>query len=233
MVILSDDILVVLILGCLSLSGLILLLTIYYKIRFYNRDKRQQRITKVFNKFLVNYMIGNEQESALAASKIKQFAYSRETKNILIKQLIVLHHNFSGQYTQKIYNLYRDLQLCQVSLKKLNRWGWEHKVRGMYELSMLEFAPAFDKIAKLIYHRNGEVRRNARVAIVKLKKKEGLLLLKDLKGSLSPWTFINITAILKRTPVKLEKAEIDQLKLAKNDFVKQLAIPLEKTVYVK
>lgn len=69
--------------------------------------------------------------------------------------------------------------------------------------------------------------------MVKVKKKEALLTLKDLEGSMWQWTFINIIATLKRNPIKLTEEELNVLRNAKNTYVQALAAELENTVYVQ
>lgn len=69
--------------------------------------------------------------------------------------------------------------------------------------------------------------------MVKVKKKEALLTLKDLERSMSQWTFINIIATLKRNPIKLTEEELNVLRNAMNTYVQALAAELENTVYVQ
>lgn len=233
MVTVGDHILLDLLFAITGLALLFLMLLIFF--RFYNtlREKHIQRITKVFNKYLVSYLLDDPASLDKSIQRIKKFSKRKTHKNILINQLLLLNHNFSGVTAQRVSNLYVDLDLYKASYHKLKSWKWHQKVRGMYELSTLEYEPAFEDIAQLIYHSKGEVRRNARVSLVKIRKKEALMTLKDINGSVSTWTFINILSILKRNPVKLTDEELTLLKSAKNEYIRSLTTKLEQTVYVQ
>lgn len=233
MVMNSDHILLLLVISSTLMAFLVFLVVLGVKFYYVEKEKHIKKLTKVLESCFVDYLLGKEDEEQRAFGRIKKLALSKTNRNIMIELLLNLNHNFSGFYADKAYDLYEELELHKMSLKKLKDRRWHAKIRGMYELSSLEYEEAFDEIAKYINHKHDDVKRNARVSLVKVKKKEALLTLKDLEGSMSQWTFINIIATLKRTPIKLSEEELNVLRNAKNTYVQALAAELENTVYVQ
>ncbi len=233
MVAAEDYGLVILVIVSLSLAVFIFLLTLFGKFYFLSKHRRIEDTTAMLQDHLTSYLMEEETAALVAFREIQQLTSRKKNKRILIDLLIELNHNFSGKYGDEALRLYEKLELHRISLAKLKSPRWDAKVRGMYELSSLEYDAAFDEISKYINHKRGEVRRNARVSLIKVRKKEALMMLKDLNGSLSKWTFINILATLKRNPTKLSEEEIKALKTAKNYHVRELAKELENIVYVQ
>ena len=234
MVVLDDDILIILIAVFATSAFIISVIAISFTAHYKLKDRMIKRLSHIFERYLVTYLLGSPEKAQKAASKIKELAFkSRRNQNLLIELLLNLTHNFSGLYADKVYDLYEELELYKVSFSKLRNINWHYKVRGIYELSTLEYEEAFDDISKLITHSNMDVRRNTKIALVKVQKKEALITLKDLDGSMSTWTFINIISTLKRNPVKLTENELMALKTAKNQYIQSFANELETTVYVQ
>ncbi|MCB0686250.1 MAG: hypothetical protein KDC53_06990 [Saprospiraceae bacterium] len=233
MVTLNETWIIGLIIVCSTLS--VLMLIVVFLLKFINtyQSNHALRIKHLLHQLLVDYLLGDSLERKQIIEKIQRLNKSRFNKKILIDELLILTNNFSGIYAARVFQLYKDLQLNELSLNKLRNPIWHQKLRGMYELSTLEYSEAFDEISDLIYHPHGEVRRNARVSLIKLKKKDALMTLKDLEGSMSQWTYVSIIAILKQNPIKLTGDEIRRLKSAQNPYVKTLAYDLEQFAYAQ
>lgn len=229
----NDRLLLVLVLICLGLALFVLVLTLVLHAINGLRDKSKVKLTERLEDLLTDFLSTDENLSKSIALEIKGLTRSKRKKNILIDLLLKLCHNFSGYHGDRTYDLYENLGLHRFSLQKLKSRKWHQKVRGMYELSTLEYEESFDEIAKFINHPVGAVRRNARIALIKVRKKKALMALKDLKGSMSTWTYINIIATLKRNPVKLSEEEMHALKNAENKYIRLLSKELESTVYVR
>ncbi|SFT39496.1 hypothetical protein SAMN05216474_0316 [Lishizhenia tianjinensis] len=233
MVVNTDSILLLIVGLTLGSALVVFLLIVSIKFYFIERDKHIKQLTNVLEDCLVDFLLHENEIADRAFARIQKLMKSKTNQNITIELLLNLNHNFSGVYAEKAYDLYEALALQEVSMAKLKSRKWHQKIRGMYELSTLEYEEAFDAIAAYINHPNDDVKRNARVSLVKIKRKEALIALKDLEGSMSLWTFINIIATLKRNPVKLSELELSSLKEAKNTYIKELANELETTVYVQ
>lgn len=233
MVAAEDFGLFILVIVCLALAGFIFCFTLFGKLFYLRKHRRIEEVGSIFHDHLTSYLLCDEAEAQRAFAEIQQLARGKKNKRILIDQLIELSHNFSGRYNDEVFRLYEKMGLQRISLAKLKSQRWDLKVRAMYELSSLEYDAAFDEISKYINHKNGEVRRNARVSLIKVRKKEALMMLKDLEGNVSKWTIINILATLKRNPTKLTEEEIHVLKNAKNFHIRELAKELETIAYVQ
>lgn len=233
MVIIRDEILFWIVIAIGSLALGVLLFTIIFKVIVSRWDNYIEKLTSKIENTLVDFLVNENDQSQKALTNIKKFSTFQRSQSILIDLLLKLNHNFSGVYDDKIYDLYETLELHKVALAKLRSRKWDEKVRGIYELSTLEYEEAFDEITKYINHKRPSVKRSARVAIVKIKKKEGLFILNNLEGKMSYWTYINVVATLKRHPVKLTDEEIDIIKSSKNKYMHILVKELENSVYVQ
>ena len=213
MVIFSDNSILLIVIVCTSMVFVLSLLLLFIKEYHINQKRKNAKITNSLHACLVNYLLGDNETSANALETIKT--------------------NFSGIYADKVFSIYKELELYTISYEKLRRSSWHSKIQGMYELSTLEYDDAYDEISTLLNHKNDNVKRNARVSVVQLRKNKAFLTLKDIEGNMSRWTFINILAILKRTPMKLTKGELAQLQADQNPYMRELASELVKVNYVQ
>ena len=229
----SEFVLTVLVVICCCAAVSVFIFTYFIKAFLGYRDRHVARLTEVLEDLLTTYLLEDGKDALAALEQIENTTRSKRNKNILINLLIQLNHNFSGTYSDKVFKLYHRRKLYRLSLAKLKKRRKYVKIRGMYELSTLEYDQAFDQIASYLSHSDSEVRRNVKISLIKLRKKEALMKLKDDEGALSLWTFINILATLKRNPIKLKSEELAALKTANNKYIRELSQELESTVYVK
>lgn len=227
----NDSLIIGIICGFLVAASIILILILFSRIILNLRDRKRQKYLDFIQTFLTEYLLSTEVKTERSVQKIKRLTRTRYTKSLLIDQLIDLNDHFSGIYNEKVYDLYDLLELSKHSLRLFNSNLWHIKIRGIYELSTLNHEESYEKILQYINHRDEDIRRNARVAIVKLRKKEALMQLKDMEGKMSQWTIINILNILKRSPIKLTTEELEALKKARNISFKELVPEIEKTSY--
>jgi len=215
----------------LILSTVAIILLAILSARIYNTvsDKKAEKLKFSYQRHLVIYLTEEGESSKRSSDKIQRLAKSSvKKKNLLLDALLDLNHNFSGEYSTKVNELYYTLALHKISYRKLQNPFWFRKIKGIYELSSMKYSEAYDRILPLTNHRNPNVRRAARVATVKLNQKQGLIDLKDTPGQISKWTQICIISILKREPVKLSDAEILLLKKGSNKYINELGNELEQ-----
>lgn len=233
MEVVSDKILIIIVLILLLATVLMFLIIVISKVHYALKDQRKQQIARELNSLITSYLDKSEVDKDHLIKSFQLLVQSNRSKAILIDQLMVLNNNFSGEYANLVKEIYHRLKLFEFSIVKMNSNLWYRKIKGMNELSAFEYEPAFDGISTLIYHPIGEVRRNARVSLVRLKKKEALFTLKDLRGSMTQWTTLNIISVLKREPIKLTKEEMNLLYAAKNDYIRLLATEIDKSAHVQ
>lgn len=223
---------IIVLIGVFSLLAfLIFIVLLFTRLWYYRSDRRGAEMKSKIHQILDQYL--NEEVSLEdTLSAMSGFSKRNAHHDLWIDAFIVITDQFSGVYMDKVFQLYQDSGLYKRSLRKLKSSGKDTRVRAMHELSMLEYKPAYDLIIVYMNSRSSEIRRNARVALVKLKKKQGLLELRNVRGNISDWTAINIMSTLKRHPMKLNEEELNLLKNAENQYVRRLTYELENTVYV-
>ena len=170
--------------------------------------------------------------SASEAMKIKKrlikISKSRQQKQILLDEVSDIYDNFNGRCSDMVKDLYDEMALFKISIKKLKNTRWHNKIEGIVELSTMNHRKAYDLIVPLLQHKNKDVRRTAKIALVELKKAKGLDDLAKLPTEMSDWTSLSIISILHRSPVKLTNTELERLKRADSQSMRSLATHLEK-----
>ena len=231
MVIFSDNIILFIVVIITTMVLVLLFLLLILKKHFINQDRENKKIKNSINEILVSYLHNNETNS-FDLETIKTLFKRKKEKEILIQQLLVMNHNFSGIYSDKVFQLYKELELYTISYKKIRRYSWYIKIQGMYELSTLQYDNSYVEICMLINHKNDRVKQNVLISMIKLRKIEALLTLKDMELPMSEWTFIIILGILKREPIKITREEFDQLNSCQSQFIRKLSNKLMKVKYV-
>ncbi len=167
-------------------------------------------------------------ESEKIKKRLVKISKSKPQKQILLDEVANFYDNFSGKSSDMIKDLYDEMALYKISIKKLKNFRWHNKIEGIVELSTMNHKKAYDLIVPLLRHKNNDVRRTAKIAIVELKKANGLDDLAKLTTEMSDWTSLSIISILHRSPTKLTKAELARLRLSDSQSMRSLAAHLEK-----
>ena len=116
----------------------------------------------------------------------------RVNRQILIDEIMDLHHNLYGEAAGKLKDLYFNLGLHRDSISKVYKGRWDERSKGFRELAQMDVKDANDKINKFINSKNPILRMEAQVAMVKLSEEDPLAFMDELKHELSYWEQINI-----------------------------------------
>ena len=195
----STDVFIFLFFAMLFFSAIIILmLTIYI-----SRNLRVARTKKVkdyqFKYQLLIYealIEGQEAKSsagvsAIAEKFIKYGLKSRLSKQALIDLMISLKKSFSGEFETQLDQIYKELNLHEVSLRKVKQGSWSEKATGIRELAAMNYREAWLEIAKLHYHRNPVLAEESQMASIRLAEGKPLYFLDNYSKPLSLWQQIN------------------------------------------
>lgn len=225
----SDTIIFNMALALIGFASLFLSIILYTRFSYVMDRNWKASLTEFFQTLLAQYL---NTESLIERDKIKNriihVANSRERRQILLNQIIQLYAHFSGSFSDLTKDLYQDLRLYRLSLKKIRSKSWHKKIEGMTELSLMNYRNAINMILPLLKHSNRDVRRHARIATIELQKSKGLKHLSHLSTEMSEWTYLSILSILHRTPFKLNQQEIKELKESESANIRSLVHHLEK-----
>ncbi|WP_423128973.1 HEAT repeat domain-containing protein [Gaoshiqia sp. Z1-71] len=200
------DVPVLLLLITLSLifSINILIITIVLFITsFYKRghEAYRKKMNEQLEQLLTDYLFYNADPDEV----IKKLKNTRGIigKNILIDILINFQRNLSGEYRDRILELYQKLGLYKVSEKRISSPYTFKRIRGIRELANMYPNGAKELIAKYVKDKNSEVRGEAQIAFAYLDQAATFNFLDDLNGPLSKWVQLNIL-----NHVKLHEREV-------------------------
>ncbi len=151
------------------------------------RRKNHMEIKNLYQEQLAGFLFDDEVE------RIEFKGIGNEVnRQILIDEIMDLHHNLHGEAAGKLKDLYFNLGLHKDSLKKVYQRRWDKRSKGCRELAQMDVKDANERISKYIHSKNPILRMEAQVAMVKLSDEDPLAFLDELSYELSYWEQINI-----------------------------------------
>ncbi len=176
----------------LIIVTIVLMITSFYKS---GREVYRKGLDERCEAILIGYLFGEVSLSEVVdnLSSVKGLF----GKNILIDLLYNYQQNLSGEYSDRILLLYKELNLDGISGRKMKSFFSSTRIKGIRELASLYPSDAKDLIVKLVKDRNVEVRSEAQIAYVFLDSQSTFDFLKDLESPLSTWVQLNILSYLK------------------------------------
>lgn len=151
------------------------------------RRKNHMEIKNLYQEQLAGFLFDDEVE------RIEFKGIGNEVnRQILIDEIMDLHHNLHGEAAGKLKDLYFNLGLHKDSLKKVYQRRWDKRSKGCRELAQMDVKDANERINKYIHSKNPILRMEAQVAMVKLSDEDPLAFLDELSYELSYWEQINI-----------------------------------------
>lgn len=182
---------------------LVLLIGVWISILYslvYRRKKKRifNNIEETFSEIVSFYLYPNKNElvDIVQINRRLQAAGIRPGKNRNIQHLIRLmirtQRTILGENYKKLQKLYLSIPPYRASYKKLKRWSWYSKAKGIREIYEMDQSQYVDEIFKLRNHRNIYVRREAQIALVVFMGWESLRFLPYLKRKITLWQQIKI-----------------------------------------
>lgn len=219
------EIIVVMLIMIIFFLGFILYIRFSYVL-----DRRWKKsLQGMFQTLLAKYVNTKDaNEINKLKRRIIKLSKTKEKKEMLLKMIIDLYNNFSGSYSDSVEQLYHELKLYELSLKKVKNRRWHVKIEGIVELSTMDYREATQSIIPMLKHKNVEVRRQTKIALVKLNKLEGVKELMNHPSPMSEWTYLSILSILHRNSVRVNEHDLQELRRSKEASMLSLSDHLEK-----
>jgi hypothetical protein len=172
------------------LSILIFMITIFLLVRQYlfrSKASRQLRKSQHYNDLLLDCLFSDNQditESCIIKGK--------KGKHLLFNSMIYLMQNFNGELSEKLRSLFFKLKLEKFLLKKLKSRNWWVVAGGLHESRIMGYQNALKYAEKHINSRKLELRVEAQISIIALKRLDPFEFLDRLKRPFSIWARINL-----------------------------------------
>ncbi len=184
----------------LLFSLMMLLLYILINRTIKTRERKQaSEIQGIYQDELTGFLFGEENQT------FEFTGINHEVnRDIFINELLSLHNNLYGEAATRLRDLYFNLELYKDSLRKVNNRKWNVKAKGFRELAQMDVKDANRSISKYINSRNGILRMESQLALVKLNEEDPLGFLDNLKYELTEWEQVNIHNTLEYHQIYIE-----------------------------
>ncbi|REK49390.1 MAG: hypothetical protein DWQ48_07500 [Bacteroidetes bacterium] len=187
----------------LFLILIIILLIIILSSRMYKTGLANKRkmLRKKYQPLFMKLLF--EDESLMLSDRLES-EFSREDlrkpyhRKILMKEIIHLHENFTGEAAARLELLYVKLGFHQDSLRKASSKKWYIAAKGMRELALMNVKEHYPDLSHFLNSKNEVLRMEARIAMMKLSADNPLSFLSQITEPLTAWDQANIYSMLNK-----------------------------------
>ncbi|WP_163709227.1 HEAT repeat domain-containing protein [Mangrovibacterium lignilyticum] len=118
-------------------------------------------------------------------------------RDLLLDIFFNYHRNLSGEYRDRILELYNRMELFKISEKRTRSMHTYKRVKGIRELANMYPSGAKNLILKYVTDKNSTVRSEAQIAYAHLDEDTSFSFLDNLDQKLSTWVQLNILNYVK------------------------------------
>lgn len=170
----------------------VLVVVSYYKKA---RESYKERLNQRFEDVLTKYLFYDlSQEDVLKDLKQVKTTLGRD---LLIDIFFNYQRNLSGEYRDRILELYDKMGLFKISSRKMRSAHTYKRVKGIRELANMYPVGAKALIMKYVKDKNYMVRSEAQIAYAYLDEDTSFGFLNDMDQKLSAWVQLNILNYVK------------------------------------
>lgn len=180
--------------GFAIVAVLLLIVTVLSRWRRIRAGKRKEVLTREVENLVSGYLFAEPPDPEQVAGK---YASNTLFTRLLLKTVILLHEQYSGEYARRLETFYRVSGLGEVTRKKLRSRRWNERLEAVRDLAEMNVTELADAIAPLCYDRRPLMRMEAITAIVRLKGISALDMLGDYPYQLTDWTQVHILEAIK------------------------------------
>ena len=168
--------------------------------RLFKKTKgKRQELAPVISNFLFHSPKDPKQEQKEYVElkiEIREYLTNKAYRKIISQILFDLQKDVAGGTRERLFKLYKELELHHDSFRKLKSWRWETVSQGILELSQMEVQESYQLIRKFINDRRPVVRKQAELATISLREDGMDYLLDTTKHSISEWQQIKLIETL-------------------------------------
>lgn len=194
----------------MACTSVIVLFTLIAKSLKKKRHIYESELITIIEKDLNNFLISATENEGVRRRSVTQYQLNQLEdklhkifdKGILIRHLISLRKDLSGEFDDALFEFYVGLNLHERSLRKLGSSSWPGQIRGLQEVSQFNFQEAIGQVTRLLHSNNRYVRQEAQIALIKMSNETPLSFLDTANLHLSDWQKLRIHLKLNQSSQK-------------------------------
>jgi len=165
------------------------------------REAYKEKLNSRYEEILTQYLF-YDMKQADVLGQLNQ-TKGRLGRDLLIDIFLNYHRNLSGEYRERILELYEKMSLFRNSERKIRSVHAHKRVKGIRELASMYPQGAQKLILKYFSDKSPLVRNQAQIAYAYLEEDKSFGFLDHLEQKLSPWVQLNIL-----NHIKLHEREV-------------------------
>jgi len=170
--------------------------TITINIQKRRREKIKNALATPFSIYLfdenIQEALSQNDYAAILELFGKKYGKNSFSRYILRKELIRLHYSYSGDIAYKLEQLFTIFGFDKEVGKKIKSQSWNVKANAINDAAQMNLVEYSKRILNSVNHPNSIVRTEARVASVRLNKKNPFFFFNSLRFNMSDWDQIRI-----------------------------------------
>jgi hypothetical protein len=167
--------------------------------------QRDAKYMEIISNMLANIVFFDELEDAGKAVNqyVRRFEKlplkSTPVRELLVKELLEYHANFTGKTAEVLKGIYLGLHLDDHARKKVKSCYWERQVEGIRELTQLWIREDAPMILKLTNSKNATLRMEAQTSFIKLSKDDCFRFLDEARETILEWHQVVLFEVITKT----------------------------------
>lgn len=155
-----------------------------------NTTNKRSELAPIISNFLFHSSQNSTDEQKEYVNlkiEIREYLRNSDFRKILSEILFDLQKDVSGTIEERLFRLYKELDLDQDSFAKLKSWRWEVVSQGILELTQMQVKESYHLITKFINDKRGTIRKQAEIATIKLRDEGIEYILDSTSYAISEW----------------------------------------------
>lgn len=152
---------------------------------------------------------------------------NRAIRELLVKELLDYHANFTGKTAEILKGLYLGLRLDAAARKKIKSRYWETQIEGIREVTQMWIREEAELILKLTDDENSQLRMEAQTAFVKLSSDDPFRFLDRARERILEWHQLVLFEVITKTR-NVQIPSFSKWLSSRNDSVVMLCLKLVK-----
>jgi len=170
---------------------ILLIIILLNRKRMEREEQLHQYLLEKYQSLIINYLFGSS-----TPEEFRSIASDTYRRQVLIDQLIDVSVNLKGKEIEKLFGLYKLLDLDKDSIKKAHSRQWHKKIKGIRELAFMNIKDANTVIYKALNSSNEILRMEAQIALVRLNDENPFEFLSHLTSHFSLWEQITLHELI-------------------------------------
>lgn len=158
---------------------------------FFYKKRIRKHLDVWISKAILEELDDDEANNHLPA-KFQRILKNKIAQEFVMQELLQTKKSLTGAAAANIVKIYLQLQLKEVSVKKIDSKKWHTKAKGIQELYLMDQQDMLVKIYRYTNSKNDFIRMEAQAAIVHLSGFDGLRFLDLISFPLTNWQQIKL-----------------------------------------